>query len=167
MISLWDQILSNTAAGISDPVGSLAAKRAKVVQLGKSVSPISTAFPLEYLVELFERTCYEQRDRLEHGWVTSMLRQTGLAHRSIFLALDGLVQSKASLWQGSDGQYFLLSDLFFTLQLWLSEESGLDFPLQLVDHRVSAYLGLLAKTRPTDALFNRFSLLQQRLRARL
>lgn len=114
--------------------------------MGNRLRMSEVIFPINMLVPVLERYSLEfQRGVGPQGWVVDLFLDLGVAHESLYTALESMHYTDEAPFHGSNRKY-ITSDLLYLIACWFKESvrlGGAVFGSEIVARRISEVLLLL------------------------
>ncbi|KAM0790881.1 hypothetical protein ACM66B_004721 [Microbotryomycetes sp. NB124-2] len=172
----WEAIVAR--AQEQNPEGVIDVLYGKIVDLGRRFHSSDVAFPLLFLLNLFEKVSFETARGDRPGWVPMALRDAGVPDDIVFAAFDELLTAKMPPWHTPAGLVALASDATTMLEQWLNNtlttpfssiangRTLSQFPATEVDTAVGKWLMSLNSTKGADKVVARLQEVQRVVRRR-
>ncbi|KAK4050871.1 hypothetical protein OIV83_003293 [Microbotryomycetes sp. JL201] len=173
----WEAIVARVQEQNPDSV--IDVSYGKIVDLGRRFHSSDVAFPLLFLLNLFEKLSYETAKGERPGWVPTAMRDAGVPEDILFAAFDELLTAKMPPWHTPAGLVALATDATTMLEQWLSNTSTStlstsvangrmlsSFPATEVDTAVGKWLMSLNSTKGAGNVVARLQEVQRNVRRR-
>jgi len=163
---LWDKI-------ICEEIKDTQALKEKILSLGREFYPSELVFPVEYLVDVLERSNFQSVQSGE--WLIQTMHDIGVPFPTLLEYYDDIFDTKDTFWQSPEAQIHLVKAIITLLTEWVNSTyqfqslspSQVSLPLSLPTASVSSnqlYDKHQLASKHIDALINKYIVILQSFR---